>query len=578
MRFPKKDFFFIILIFILSFPAIKTLLIPGFFETHDGHFHLIRLAHFYQTLKEGHFPVRWAEDLNSRYGSPLFNFNYPLIYYLGSLIHALGFGFGDTLKIIICLSFLLSGIFIFFWIKELFNRTAGLLAAIFYIYAPYRFVSSYVSGRFGEITAYIFIPLTFFIVTKFAKKPNKFNLALASLSYALLIISYNVSALIFSPLILSYLLFLLCLERKQKKLLLRIILFLVLALSLSAFFWLPALFERKYVWLGHKAIYDYSNSFPDWHHYLYSPWGYGFEATGTQEGVSYQIGLGQLLVLSLTSLMLLYRWLEKKIKKSELLALFFLAWFFLVFFIMNKISIPIWETVPLLQTIQFPFRFLSMIILFTSFFAGWLIYQLKNKKILLFTVYPAPTLLVYGVYCLLITLVLYANRNHLRPGFPERHPDEFYFDSSRNYLIYGTTDVAGENTPIWNKEKLFTFGEKIINESEEGEITNLEIQPRFYTFETDSEKEVRIRVNTLYYPGWQAILDKNPLMIDYKNKEGVIKLKIPKGKHQVKIFFKDTPLRKMANLLSLTGFLFTLCLISKPISKKLKLVQRSRAR
>lgn len=564
IRVRAKTLFFIILILILSFPAIKTLLTPGFFETHDGKFHFVRLFHFSQSLKEGHFPVRWAERMNDRYGYPLFNFNYPLVYYLGSLIHFLGFGFGDSLKIIIFLSFVLSGIFTYLWIRNLFGNLAGFLAAIFYIYAPYRFVSSYVSGRMGEVTAYITIPLCFYTLTRFAKNLKFFNLALASLAYALLILSYNVSALIFSPLILSYIFFLLFLERKwSKKTLLKLMLFIILSLSLAAFFWIPALFEKKYVRLSHLAIYDYRQNFPTLSSYLYHPWGYGLETTGVPGGISHQIGLAQIMVIFLGfGFFLLQIYLGSKREKENLLALFFLFWFVLVFCMMNKFSQPLWEVIPLIQTVQFPFRFLSMVIFIASFFAGYLIYQLKNKKTLLL-----------AFYFLLLALVLYANRNHLKPGFLERYPDSFYFADS--YIMHHTTDVAGENKPIWNKVELLSYWEKIEQEETRGKISQVELKPRFYQFQSKSDKPMKIKINTFYFPGWQVLIDGRKANIDYQNKEGLIKFIIPSGKHQIIAKFEDTPLRKMSNLLSLGSIFITLFLILKPVLKKLKLAQRN---
>lgn len=539
-----KDLIFIALILILSFPAIKTLLAPGFFETHDGKFHLIRLAHFYECLKEGHFPVRWAEKMNDRYGYPLFNFFYPLVYYLGSLFHFLGFSLGDALKIIIFLSFILSGIFTYLWIKNLFGRASGFISAIFYIYAPYRFVSSFVSGRMGEVTAYIFIPLCFYSLTRFAQKQRFTDLILPSFSYAFLILSYNISALIFSPLILSYLIFMLYLEKNLTKAsLVKFFFFLLLSYTLPAFFWVPAILEKKYVRLPLQAVYDYKRNFPSLKSYLYHPWGYGLDPTGVAGGISHQIGLAQILVILLTFGFLLKQVLvcrKRKLRWRTSLALFFFFWFVLVFFIMNKFSQPLWEIIPLLKNAQFPFRFLSIVILIASFFAGYLIYQLKNKKILLVT-----------CCLLLVTLVLYANRNHLRPGYPERFKDEYYLNKS--YLFYHPTDVAAENTPIWNYERLLSYKEKIEQEDGRGKITQIEIKPRDYRFQTESNQKMKIKVNTFYYPGWQVLIDDQKAFIAYGYKEGLIKFTVPPGKHQIRVKFTDTLLRKFANLLSLTA-------------------------
>ena len=76
----------LISIFIL-FPLLK----PGFIVSDDGDWMVIRLSAFFQSLREGQFPVRFLGRLNYNYGYPVANFMYPAFLYFGSLIHILGF-------------------------------------------------------------------------------------------------------------------------------------------------------------------------------------------------------------------------------------------------------------------------------------------------------------------------------------------------------------------------------------------------------------------------------------------------------------------------------------------------------
>lgn len=68
--------FFLLLIF--SFPAVKSLLAPGGFTSHDLTHHVIRQISMDKLLSEGQFPPRWSGELNNGYGYPVFLFNYPL--------------------------------------------------------------------------------------------------------------------------------------------------------------------------------------------------------------------------------------------------------------------------------------------------------------------------------------------------------------------------------------------------------------------------------------------------------------------------------------------------------------------
>ncbi len=95
-----KKFSLLILIAVIVLVCIP-LFRPGFFVSDDGGWMVIRLSAFYQSLREGQFPVRFLGRLNHGYGYPVANFLYPGYMYIGSVIHFLGFSFVNTVKIIL---------------------------------------------------------------------------------------------------------------------------------------------------------------------------------------------------------------------------------------------------------------------------------------------------------------------------------------------------------------------------------------------------------------------------------------------------------------------------------------------
>ena len=98
------------------FFAVKPLLSPGFIPTHDGEYHIVRFWQFEKMLRAGNLFPRWAPDLNSGYGTPLFNFQYPFPNYPGALFHALGASLPDSVKLVLATGYLLSVTFCFLWI------------------------------------------------------------------------------------------------------------------------------------------------------------------------------------------------------------------------------------------------------------------------------------------------------------------------------------------------------------------------------------------------------------------------------------------------------------------------------
>ena len=90
----KKSFFvsyhwllLIVFSLIFSIPLLLPYFHSGFFPTHDGEWSVVRLTDMYRELKDLQFPARYSGNLNFGYGYPLFEFAYPLPYYLGFFIH-----------------------------------------------------------------------------------------------------------------------------------------------------------------------------------------------------------------------------------------------------------------------------------------------------------------------------------------------------------------------------------------------------------------------------------------------------------------------------------------------------------
>lgn len=514
----RIDAIFIVLVFFLSIPAIKNLLVPGFFQTFDGDFHLTHVYWLDQAIKQGHFPVRWIEEINRGRGYPFFNFYYPLLYYLAEIPHLAGAGLTNSLKLVLGLSFPISGMFMYLWIKQLWGRWAGLTAATLWMYVPYRFVSIYVAARFGENIAFVWIPLVLWAVTK------KYW-GLAGIAWALLILSHNIQALLFSPLLFAWSIVL------GKKLMVAVP---VLALLASAYFWLPVLIEKQWTWQGQQPAYDFHSNFPPVKAYFYQPWGYGLNTTGQTGGVSLQLGVAQWLALAA---------LIWGVKKRSFWPMWLWGWAGLTFVFMNKVSLPLWERIPLLPEVQIPSRLLGVLAFSAATAAGWLAGQKK--------------LLGLG----LIMLVLYTNRNYLRPGYFDRYDDNYYLNNAE--LMYGTTDPYGENTPIWSRMSVDTFADKILVDPRSPNaamISESVVQPRRYRFISEATGSAWIKIRTVYYPGWRITIDGNPSKFGGEQAYladdlGQLLAVVPAGKHKVEMWWEETAIRKLANGISLGAWL-----------------------
>lgn len=94
----KNKYLFLVLI-LSTIPLLYFIFNPLLFHTHDGLVHIPRIAAFYKALADGQFPVRWAGDLNYRYGMPLFNFIYQVPYFIASFLFFWGWAWRGLLKL-----------------------------------------------------------------------------------------------------------------------------------------------------------------------------------------------------------------------------------------------------------------------------------------------------------------------------------------------------------------------------------------------------------------------------------------------------------------------------------------------
>ena len=135
----KIDLFIIIFLIILSVFTLKDLFKPNFYTSHDGIHQVVRLYYFDQAIRDGQIPPRWAGGLLNGFGYPLFAFSYHLPWFIAEPIYLSGFTIFESIKLTFLIGFILSGITMYFFQKELFGRLGAFVGTIIYLYAPYRF-------------------------------------------------------------------------------------------------------------------------------------------------------------------------------------------------------------------------------------------------------------------------------------------------------------------------------------------------------------------------------------------------------------------------------------------------------
>jgi hypothetical protein len=489
-------------------------------------------------------------------GYPFFNFYASLPYYLAAALKLLGFGYIASIKAVQALGFVLSALAMYGLGRELRqSHTASLVAALVYACAPFHLVNVYVRGdSLSEFYAFVFFPLILWSLTRLHRRPSARNAAWVGLSFAGLILSHNLSAVIFSPFTLLYVLLLAAkapaasLPRWQAvvKSLALSAAALALGALLSAWFWLPALGET-----AHVDLRDMTTG--------YFHFGQHFRAADlvqrsllfdyaiTAEQEPFRMGLLQGLLAVAGGAILVATWLRQRRvdADSAFVALLTIGATLMV----TPLSRPLWERIPLLPMVQFPWRFLSVQAVGTSLLAAYLV--------------PLNPRLKQGVALVIAVLVLASAMGTLQPerlyiGEADVNTERLalyeYFTANIGTTIRADWLPAGVVPRPYTSEALWHNAEKPVPLVLEGQVSLLERRAQGPTSEGWTidvmSPEAVLAFHTYHFPGWQAQVDGVPATIDALPGLGYIGLRLGTGRHQVRLQLGGTPARSAGELVS----------------------------
>ncbi len=545
-----KNFFSIIIVILFSLIAGISLFHKGLLPTHDGEYHVVRFFLFDEALRDGNLYPRWAAHLNNNFGVPLFTFVYPLPNYIASFFHSLGVSFIDSFKLEMIIAVLTGGVFFYLWSREFWGKLGGIVSSVFYTFSPYHFVDIYIRGSIGEVWALAFFPAFLWSFTKLVKTKRKTFLLLSSLFLALIIFSHNILALMFFLFALSYVVLLIFKETSKKNLVLNSILAILLGLGLSAVFWLPAIYETKYV--TGLQIFDVTSHFPDLYQLLIPTWGSGFSGAGLQDELSFQIGIANLFVIFLSFIVIVIQIMRKRM---SVYTVFFLICSIFVFLLMLDISKFVWQVIPLMNYFQFPWRLLSLEILFTSFLAGSIFsLNIKNRFINLF----------FAFFLIFTSFIL--GIGYAKPAYYMDRGDNYYFTKSN--FMDGTNSIGN----VFNTISLKTIPKKEKEIAEflggDGKIFPALSKSSRHVLKIIADKNSEIIMNLPSYPGWEVYINKRKQKI-MQTKDGRFSFEVPVGESLVEVKFEDTSMRKIAGMISLFSVVILFTLFIKYKSSKI---------
>lgn len=516
----------LLVLLLMALPSFSLMLRPGIYTMHD--FHIFRQFEFDKCLKEGTFPCRWAPDASKGYGQPLFNFYAQFPYWLGELFHLTGFQIIDSVKILFLLSLSLSAVSMYFLASRFWDRLGGVVSAIFYVYAPYRAVDVWVRGALPEALSFVLFPLILLFL-------EKKSFLLLSLSLSLLLITHNLSLLMFLPFLGLW-----WLIRSRDW---QVVPAGLLALLLSAFYLLPVVAESHLVSLS-QTVSDYYNYLIHFttlrELFLSRFWGYG-ASLWAQKFLSVSAGHLHWAVPLTILVTLTFKYSALcpspnlgagiKGRSMKTFGIAILLGVFALFLTHGK-SAPIWNALPPMAYIQFPWRFLSVSTFFLSLSVG-----------------AASVYLGRIIPLLLTTLVILVNFSFFRPDIWREVADSGQFsgllwDEQRSSALSDFWPKAPSRLPT----DFADFPQVLMGEAK--------ILPEYsgahkfkYSIDVFSSY-AKIQFPMVYFPGWTALLDGKIHPIFPQGDLGQITTRILQGKHSLNLTFSDTFPRTLGNIIS----------------------------
>lgn len=516
----------------------------GFFQIMDD-VHVVRIDVMMQELRSGQFPVRYVDILGNQHaGYMLFNFYPPFVYYLGALIHGLGFTFVKTVKLLFLLAYCLSTVGIFVLLRKYCDKITSLFGTLLLLTATYFAFNTYIRGGLGEFFALALFPWILWLFLLIREKPTRLHIVALGIIYGVAITSHSATALAVTGV-----LFLLALIHPSKKTMVQSIGGLLLGLGLSAFFWLPVFGEQQYTMYSKSyfATTSYIGNFLN-----------PLQVAGTQP-ITWPfkppfLGIGLFAGVIITTII----FISKRKKTKATTAVFLaagLAWCIYLFLLWD-VSKILYDTFSFLRFLQFPYRFLGIVTVISIILIGLGLAQLKNKWLRI------------GIGIMLLLPAITLQYDYFRPT-TYSYVAEYKAEDGCS-----STTWAQEYIPKWVQECLPKKKDIPLVQTMNSDIrvhhVNMENNGRKIQFTTTGNKG-EIVIKKYFFPGWEARIDNHQVKTGPYGKHGLIQISVPSGNHSVEVYLTDTPLRFIANMISLVASMLLIIYLLFPVITKNKM-------
>jgi hypothetical protein len=321
----------------------------------DFNFHLLSWLEVHAAWRTGNFYPHWAMQPNYGAGEPRFVFYPPASWMLGAALAQL---LGGSVRawsaapgLFVFLVLTLAGYGALLLLRRTTSEGAALFAACLYLANPYTLFVVYERSAFAELMAAIWMPLLFLFTLQ--KRLRIVSLALVVAALWLT----NAPAAVMGSYALALLVLAVALIERSWQPVLRSAASVALGLGLAAFYVLPAAHERRWVQIE-LAV---SEGMHPAYNFLF-----GHTSDAYHDSILHMvswIAVGLLTLAFLLCLVLYFAlWRRRKLPSETLRFLLPIAVLVpILALLLLPVSLPVWQRLPELRYVQFPWRLLLLL-------------------------------------------------------------------------------------------------------------------------------------------------------------------------------------------------------------------------
>lgn len=542
---PLLSCFLIVLVALL---ACAPLLRYGAIGGHDLEFHLIWIRHFTAALAQGVVYPRWLMDMNLGAGSPTFYYYPPMAYYLSAIPGLLSPGIALATQHAIAETLIVafSGLSFHRYARRRFSGAAALSGALLYMLLPYHYVVDlWTRQDLSELANYLWLPL----VLGYAERVLDGEDAMAGLAivYAGMVFTHPPTTLLFSLGLAGYVLTWIAIRKDARRFVGRILAAMILGALLSAIYWMPAVFGQQYIHA--EEWWTPRHDFHAWF-FLHPEIVHGDRYAEIFMAHLFDALCATVAIFAAGFLNALRR--RDAVPPDRLWPVFVLA--AISVFFMSSWSRGVWEMLPVLWKVQFPWRFAMLLDLAAAIAVTWVIQALCLRRDALTPLLP-PVVAGLLLFSLATADVRYMSPPDDAGAQARRQVREDVLAESRDAPAHmprwwneqgdrTQAEASGPMRDILERHAARDAGWKVAVDEASGRIAMVTWRPQGITLDVDLRQPAPLVLRQLYFPNWRARIEGSGVLLPTAPLPGwgLLRVDAPAGKYRLHVIMQ--PLRE----------------------------------